>query len=127
VKQIERGGQPPAQYYTQPEISDAASVYWEAFSDLSTERQIGMGVGPIPRSKIRDFASDQLGLSGDAHEQFCAVIEMVDQDYTSHANSSDKEKRSSVPIDDVEGVKAVFDLIESRKEKETSRKAGKKV
>lgn len=32
--------------------------YWHAFADLTTERQQGMGVGPIPYSAIQNIASE---------------------------------------------------------------------
>ena len=37
--------------HTKPDIS-AESFYLECFSELSSERQIGMDIGPIPISKI---------------------------------------------------------------------------
>lgn len=31
-------------------------MFWNAFRELSTERQIGMGIGPIPWSSINRYA-----------------------------------------------------------------------
>jgi hypothetical protein len=125
-KQFDEGRTPPKPFFERPEVEPHLHDYWLAFLDLTTERQSGMGAGPIPRSKIRDYASNECGLSGDEHESFCLVMVRVDEDYTSMVNSTSKDK-SAVPIDDVEGVKGVFDLIERRKEKEEKHKAGRKV
>lgn len=37
-----------------PELGRAAPIL-SAFFELSTERQVGMGIGPIPMSAIRDY------------------------------------------------------------------------
>ncbi len=47
-----------AQLYAEaPRIEgERQSLYWDAFQELGTERQIGMTVGPIPLSKVWDWA-----------------------------------------------------------------------
>lgn len=123
-KQFDEGRTPPRQFFERPEVESDFQEEWLGFLDLTTERQTGVGAGPIPRSKIRDYASDQCGLSDDAHERFCLIIQRVDDDYVSMVNSTTKDDPSAVPISDVEGVKAVFDIVEKRKEKQANRKAG---
>lgn len=89
------------------------------FSDLSTERQIGMGIGPIPRSKVREYARDVLELTDDSFDRFCEVMARVDDDYTSMQNDpKDKSKqRSVVNIDDAAGVKSLFERLEQPRKK----------
>lgn len=125
-KHFDEGRTPPRQFFERPEVDPDFHEEWLGFLDLTTERQTGMGAGPIPRSRIRAYASDECGLSGDAHERFCLIIRRVDDDYTSMVNSTTKDNPSSVSIDDVDGVKAVFDIVERRKEKEDAARAGRK-
>ncbi len=54
----------------------------EAFWTLSTERPIsGMAIGPIPRSKVREYAREELGLEEDALNVFWTVISAMDAGY----------------------------------------------
>ena len=95
IEERDKGNEPPAKFYQlldeQPEIAEHLYVYWDAFSDLGTERQIGMGIGPIPRSKVREYASDLLGLDGDEHDRFCEILSRMDRDYVSRVNSPRSE------------------------------------
>lgn len=113
---IDKGLQPPAVYYDQPEIPIGYLFYWNAFSELSSERQIGMGIGPIPRSKIREFAAEY-GLCSDAEEFFYNVIRAMDTEYISSVSGSKKDgdkKEYNVPVDDVQGVRKLMDYFATR-------------
>lgn len=124
------GREPPAQFYECPEISPHLQRLWSAFIDLGTERQIGMGLGPIPLSKLKDYVRDDLDLNGDAAERAIAILRQVDGEYLSLANASksatkDKtEPDYEVPADDSRGVKQMFEGIAVRKRAEA--KAQKK-
>lgn len=90
--------------------------YWVAFNDLSSERQIGMGLGPIPRSAIMAYAAES-GLYGDAAEHFAIIIRMVDVEYMRITNSTSKDSQSSettAQVDDVEGTKQVLSRLAAR-------------
>lgn len=54
--------------------------YWHAFADLTTERQQGMGVGPIPYSSIRDMAAEDR-LSSSEAATFHYVIRALDNHF----------------------------------------------
>ena len=60
---------------------------YDAFGDLSTERQIGMAVGPIPRSKIKEYGRDELDLSGEALDRFMMTISRIDGEYLSMSSA----------------------------------------
>lgn len=112
MKLIEKGRDPPDVFYTQPYIEEGNAFYWEAFHDLSTERQIGMGVGPIPRSAIKSYAYES-GLFGDDAEQFATIIRMVDAEYLRMSNSmtgskDNKKKHTEIPVNDTQGVKQLL-------------------
>ena len=112
---IEGGKDPPAQFFDWPEIPECYEFYWVAFGDLSTERQIGMSLGPIPRSSMASYANES-GLYGDAAEHFMSVLRAVDDAYLGIANAApeDKNKPHMADINDVEGTKRVLDSLRSR-------------
>jgi hypothetical protein len=111
---VDEGKEPPAQYFDQPEIPDHLQFYWTAFIDLSGERQLGMGVGPIPRSKIREYAIE-CGWDGvDEIERLCRIIGEMDHEYVSTANSSDKDKANFSPVTDIEGQREMFSRLKAR-------------
>lgn len=64
-----------------PDLSDVEWYLWEAFWELSTERQIGMREGPIPWSSIRAYLSHSTGINPDV---FVAVIRAMDSVYLTH-------------------------------------------
>jgi hypothetical protein len=84
------GQRAPDPFYERPEIDEASVYLWRAFIDLGTERQVGMGLGPIPRSAAKAYAAE-IGLSGDCFDHFWAIINTVDNEYLKFANASDKE------------------------------------
>lgn len=51
--------------------------YMRSFWDLCTERQYGMGPGPIPRSKMVEYGQ-QAGLDEVMLEAFCAIMRAMD-------------------------------------------------
>lgn len=113
----DEGRDPPAPFFEQPEIRPDLQHYWMAFHDLGTERQIGMGVGPIPRSRLLDYAHDDLGLDGDDLDRFCAVIRMMDDEYVAMANGGSKDRDRGSPaarVDDPKAVMAVFGQVERK-------------
>lgn len=114
MKLIEAGREPHPAFYQQPEILPWNSFYWEAFHELSTERQIGMGLGPIPRSCIMAYAAEQ-DLLGDAAEHFLDIIRRVDVEYLQSANSSSKDQPDTgVSPNDTVGVGQVLERLKAR-------------
>jgi hypothetical protein len=111
---IEDGREPPPVFYQQPDIPAWNVFYWEAFGDLSTERQIGMGIGPIPRSSILAYAAEH-DLLGDAAEHFLSIIRQIDNEYLRLANSStSKSLQQEVNVSDVEGSRQMMARLKAR-------------
>lgn len=52
-------------------------MYWDAFHDLSTCRQIGMASGPIPWTALNEYAL-RYGIVGDGFDRFCRLIRAMD-------------------------------------------------
>lgn len=104
----------PAAFYEREDINPAWLFHWEAFNDLSSERQIGMGVGPIPRSAVKAYA-EEFDIVGDAFDKFYRIIRAVDLEYLKQVNASSKSKGDEyVPVDDVDGVKNVMGRLAAR-------------
>lgn len=60
IQQCIQDGLPlPEKIANAPELLPGLEPYFEAFSRLSTCRQIGMGVGPIPWTAIVQYAALQ--------------------------------------------------------------------
>jgi hypothetical protein len=85
-------------------------LFWSAFWELSTERQIGMGMGPIPWSKIRSYFAED-GFCGGDLEWATALIRKMDNAYTgmlSGSKNDEPEMADSAKATDTEGVKRVM-------------------
>lgn len=74
--------------------------------------------GTIPRSKIKAFAEDDLGLVGEEVEFFVSVIRRVETK-TAVKATSDPELSDQVPAGDAEGVKGILKRVASSKDKAT--------
>lgn len=85
---IDLGRKVPEPFLDKPEILPVSQFYWTAFCDLVTERQIGMGVGPIPRSKAREYAFQQGVVDEDGFDRFWAIIHEVDTESISLMNAA---------------------------------------
>lgn len=46
-----------------------------------------MALGPIPRSKIKEYGREELDLDGDALENFITMISMIDGEYMSMSSA----------------------------------------
>jgi hypothetical protein len=85
-----RGTPVPQWALEEPETPPMASFYIRAFWELSTERQIGLAIGPIPVSKIRECAQDR-GVRDVA--EFLAIIQALDRAYLQWVSEQRKQKQ----------------------------------
>ena len=107
----ERGRDAPAEFYERPEIASHLTLIWNAFWELGTERQLGMSVGPIPGSKIREYLREELELHGAEYERARAIIRKADDAWLGILNArKDEEPKVSdmAKATDAEGVKRVM-------------------
>lgn len=72
-----------------PSIIDGFGGWYEDFWQLSTERQIGMGVGPIPQSAINAHTN---GWRYDDADMFMEIIRAMDAEYMSLASQNPEER-----------------------------------
>ena len=66
--------------------------YMKSFYDLGTERNSGMSLGPIPWSKIVDYAGFY-GLDEDVTEAFVDIIRTMDTKYLEY-NAAETKKQT---------------------------------
>jgi len=108
---IERGREAPPEFYDCPEVEPHLVWLWDAFWELGTERQLGMTIGPIPGSKIRDYLHGELDLHGADYDRAKAIIRKADTAYVGMLNSRKEDEpklRDQAKATDSEGVKRVM-------------------
>jgi len=70
----------PDKFKNKPELKSGLELYWKAFQDLSSDRDIGMGIGPIPWSSIHAWGSRN-HIWGDDFERLVMMIHGLDAVY----------------------------------------------
>jgi len=108
---MDRGRDAPAEFHDRPEIEPHLIWLWNAFWELSTERQLGMSVGPIPGSKIREYLRDEMELDGVAYDRARAILRKADDAYVGMLNrrkDDGPEMADMAKTTDAEGVKRVM-------------------
>lgn len=68
-----------------PDLLPGAQEWLDAFIELSTERQMGMGLGPIPSSAIDRWPVDDV-----ERPAFRACIRAMDREYLAHSRDDAK-------------------------------------
>lgn len=53
--------------------------HWSAFSDLSSDRQVGFGIGPIPWTAIDRYAERRQIDDTDEYDRFLRLIRAMDR------------------------------------------------
>jgi hypothetical protein len=73
-----------------------------------------MGIGAIPRSKMRDYALEHGIDDPDEFDRFRSIIGAMDDEYQVMANKASDKKENVVPVSDVAGLRKLFSKVESR-------------
>ncbi len=81
----------PDKIKNKPEIKTGLDLYWKAFQDLSSDRDIGMGVGPIPWSAIHSWAARN-HIWSDDFERLVLVLRGLDNIYMEKQGKKTKGK-----------------------------------
>lgn len=68
-----------------PDFLPGAAEWYEAFWEMSSDRNIGMEYGPIPSHSIRSFAAE---LHESEQVPFRRIIRKMDQVFLDHARKS---------------------------------------
>lgn len=78
----------------EPELLPGEDFYLEAFTDLSTERNLGMSIGPIPWNSIVLYAK-QKHLDEENAQALVTVIRIMDNAYLEFASEEMKKRRGA--------------------------------
>lgn len=79
-----REGSPlPQRIQNAPQLAFGMQMYFTAFLDLTSCRQLGMTLGPIPWTAVNDYAID-LGLDEESTEDLHHFVRAMDNVYVSH-------------------------------------------
>lgn len=63
-----------------PELLPGLDIFWNAFWELQSDRQSGMGVGPIPYTAISCYAND-FGFIGDDFDDLVFFVRQMDDEF----------------------------------------------
>ena len=70
---------------------------FDAFADLSTERQVGMGIGPIAYRAMVWYFGERRGLEGEVLDDACSLLIAMDVAYLKKKAEDDKSKNKTPP------------------------------
>lgn len=73
-----------------PELYAGLEVYYEAFIELSTCRDHGMGIGPIPWTAVDRYA-ERHGFRGDGFSYLLKMVRAMDDAFIKHMKQKEKE------------------------------------
>lgn len=88
-----------------PELKEGLSVWYEDFWELSTDRQIGMAAGPIPRASIVDHCR---GWPDDDAEMFRICMRRMDDIYINHKPSKQPFNNKLAELSPQDRLTAIF-------------------
>lgn len=92
MEQLEAKGAPlPAWYLEEPEVTESDAFYIRSFWELSSCRNFGWVIGPIPWTAIRSYAVDA-GLDSGMRSVFAEVIRELDEAYLSWQRNQEKRR-----------------------------------
>lgn len=68
-------------------------MYYEAFTELSTCRPVGMGIGPVPWTAI-DRYGRRYGFEGDGFVYLVRMVRALDDAFLAHSREKAKEEEA---------------------------------
>lgn len=84
--------------YEQPEQTYIDSLFFAAFHRLSTSRQVGQVLGPIPWIESYRYAKE-LGFCEEDGRAFADVIMRVDSEYVKHYSKKASKPPKGIKVD----------------------------
>lgn len=74
-----------------PTLTLGLEFYYAAFNELSTCREVGLGMGPIPWTEVRSYA-DSYGLPEEEAEDLHVLMAIMDEAFLKHFAQKSLEK-----------------------------------
>lgn len=92
-QKLEEEGNSVAALESMPELYFDAVPFWEAFANLSSSRQSGMGLGAIPYSEITSWLTENQIISFENRERYRYFVTFIDGKYLELKNDDRKIKK----------------------------------
>lgn len=70
-----------------PDITAGLDVYWQAFTDLNTSRELGMAEGPIPWTAMDQWATRHR-IVGEDFDRLVIILRGMDATYLKHRSKA---------------------------------------
>ena len=86
-KQLEEEGKDVPALNKMPVLFFDAAPFWVAFMNLSSSRQIGMGLGAIPYSEITGWLTENGIVRFEDRERYRRFIDVLDKKYLEIKNT----------------------------------------
>jgi len=83
------GNKIPDRIANAPTLEPSLVFYYEAWQELSTDRQFGMGVGPIPFTSVLQYGNHY---EIEDLDDFLFFIRSLDAEYIKYANKDNAKK-----------------------------------
>lgn len=91
VKLAQQTGQKlPDRIANKPVLRVGLEIYWRAFWECSTDRDIGMAEGPIPWSAINAWGQ-RYGFTGEEFERLVLILKALDSEYIEERTKTHKK------------------------------------
>ena len=87
------GNKIPEKILNAPQVNTGLELYFNAFFELESERQIGMSIGPIPWSSINEY-SKVYNLSTEQKECLFYFVRKLDRVYLRKVNNDNSSSTS---------------------------------
>lgn len=81
-----------------PALLDGLGLYYDAFLELSTDRAVGMGIGPIPWSSINRYAECHGLVGDDDYGDLRDMVRAMDGAFLKYEAQRQKDKQSAEAI-----------------------------
>ena len=77
-----------------PQLLPGLEGYFEAFTELSTCRQSGMSMGPIPWSAVNEYAK-RYNYSGEGFDYLVRMVRALDDTFLAYDRAETARKRAT--------------------------------
>ena len=94
---MEQAGRPvPDTYKNAPELNILTIPFWKAFTELTTSRDMGFGIGYIKYSEVSSWLSENYIFDMEERALFRRIISFIDSMYVSEqSKKSENNKQKS--------------------------------
>lgn len=91
---LEKGRPPPPWFEENVDLLPGEDLYIIAFRELTTERQLGMSMGPIPVSQIKKWAVEY-GFDDTMRSVFVRFVRALDIAYMEWVHKQSQPKKAT--------------------------------